>query len=85
MPTKMQICYNIATSYGDLRKYTVEENIEKEIAEYIAMRGYTNIGNSMCEIGRYITAIDCFSNALLIKDVFAMAILNLSFTLFRYH
>jgi len=31
VPTKMQICYNIATSYGDLRKYTDERNIEKEI------------------------------------------------------
>ena len=112
VPTKMQICYNIATSYGDLRKYTEEEHIEKEIyyfryaidlyeteylldhcnekdierkvAEYIAMRAYTNIGNSMRNIGRYITAIDCFNNALLIENAFAMASLNLSFTLFDY-
>jgi len=113
VPTKMQICYNIATSYGDLRKYTDERNIEKEIyyfryaidlyeaeylfvfdeeegnierkiAKYIAMRAYTNIGNSMKHVGRYITAIDYYNNALLIENTFAMVSLNLSFTLFRY-
>ena len=112
VPTKMQICYNIATSYGDLRKYTDEINIEKEIyyfryaidlyeteylftfdddenverkiAKYIAMRAYTNIGNSMRHVGRYIVAIDCYNNALIIENKFAMASLNLSFTLFHY-
>jgi len=112
IPTKMQISYNIANAYGDLRKITEEKYFEKEIyyfryaidlyeknffeiddgntnnaennvAKYIAMKVYTNIGNSMRAIGRYISAIDCFNNALLINNTFAMASLNLSFTLFR--
>ena len=67
VPTKMQICYNLATSYGNLKNYTNEEHtekeiyyfryaldlyetayllgcdneIEKKIADYIAMRTYT--------------------------------------------
>ena len=111
-PTKIQLCYNIATAYSDLRKITDEINMEKEIyyfryaldiyekrfylyhdeyntaeeriANFIATKVYTNLGNSMREVGRYITAIDCFHNALAIDLTFAMASLNLSFTLFRY-
>lgn len=115
IPTKMQISYNIANGYHDLR---VIENIDNEaylekelyylrnaldmyeshfdddddsindaetkVAKYIAMRSYTNLGNALRVLGRYIAAIDCFQNALLISNDFAMASLNLSFLLFRY-
>lgn len=113
IPTKMQIGYNIANGYHDLRILTQEENLEKEIyylrnvldmyeyhfwigdeqnldepiikvARYIAMRTYTNIGNTMRITGRYIAAIDYFNEALLIENAFAMASLNLSLTLFQY-
>jgi hypothetical protein len=111
IPTRMQISYNIATAYGNLRIFTGVEYIEKEmyyfryaidlyetnflvidrqdcpetrVAENIAMKAYTNIGNSMRNIGRYIAAIDNYNNALLIQNSFAMASLNLSTTLFSY-
>ena len=58
--------------------------IESKVAKYIAMRSYTNLGNAFRILGRYIAAIDCFHNALLISNDFAMASLNLSFLLFRY-
>ena len=114
LPSKMQLYYDIATAYHDIRllnKKYCEDYLEKEIfnyrksldlfedrqeldnleennvfnvCQYIAMRCYTNLGNSYSDIGRYISAIDCFSNALLINDNFAMASLNLSRLLFRY-
>lgn len=115
VPTKMQISYDIANGYHDLRiinNIDNESNLEKEIyylrntldmyesnfsdkndsindsetqvAEYIAMRSYTNLGNTFRALHRYIAAIDCFQNALLISNNFAMASLNLSFLLFRY-
>ncbi|WOO38099.1 LA2681 family HEPN domain-containing protein [Anaerocolumna sp. AGMB13020] len=113
IPTKMQISYDIANGYHDLRILTQEKNLEKEIyylrnvldmyeyhfevgneqnlyepitkvARYIAMRTYTNIGNTMRITGRYIAAIDYFNDALLIEKAFAMASLNLSLTLFQY-
>lgn len=115
VPTKMQISYDIANGYHDLRIINNIDNesfLEKEIyylrntldmyesnfsdkndsindtetqvAEYIAMRSYTNLGNTFLALHRYITAIDCFQNALLISNNFAMASLNLSFLLFRY-
>lgn len=111
--TKMQIHYDIANGYHDLRTIEgvySEHYLEKElyhlryaldmyesnfydtdsnsgevkVAQYIAMRSYTNLGNTYQVIGRYIAAIDCFQNALLISNDFAMASLNLSFLLFRY-
>jgi len=116
VPTKMQIFYDIANAYHDLRRIDGEneqyiekevfffrsvldlfesnfdaceqmsddENIECDVAKYIAMRSYTNLGNTFKAIGRYIAAIDCYQNALLISDDFAMASLNLSFSLFNY-
>lgn len=115
VPTKMQISYNIANGYHDLRTINNIDNesyLEKEIyylrntldiyesnfldkndsindtetqvAEYIAMRSYTNLGNAFHTLHRYIAAIDCFQNALLINNGFAMASLNLSFLLFYY-
>lgn len=112
-PTKMQLYYDIAGAYHDLRIiegenkecYLAKEiyslrsalNIyesnfrddesnspEVKIAQYIAMRSYTNLGNAYQTIGRYIVAIDCFQNALIISNEFAMASLNLSFLLFEY-
>lgn len=59
-------------------------NMEIQVAEYIAMRSYTNLGNAFHTLHRYIAAIDCFQNALLINNEFAMASLNLSFLLFHY-
>ncbi len=115
IPTKMQICYNIANGHHDFR--TIEktdselhlekeiyylrttldmyennfpddddsiDNIESKVAKYIAMRSYTNLGNAFRALNRYIAAIDCFHNALLISNGFAMASLNLSFLLFHY-
>ena len=113
IPSKMQIYYDIANAYHDLRiieKVSQEVYLEKElyysrlaldiyesnfydnstasaevtVAQYIAMRLYTNLGNAYQSIGRYIVAIDCFENALLISNDFAMASLNLSFLLFEY-
>lgn len=113
IPTKMQIHYDIANAYHDLRmiegvyseRYLEKElyhlrcaldmyetnyydadsdNAEVKVAQYIAMRSYTNLGNAYRALGRYIVAIDCFQDALLISDDFAMASLNLSFLLFRY-
>lgn len=115
MATKMQISYDIANAYHDLRviegidkdSYIEKElyylrnavdiyesnfydddesinDIETKVARYIAMRSYTNLGNAFRVLGRYIAAIDCFQNALLISNDFAMASLNLSFLLFSY-
>ena len=113
IPTKMQIHYDIANAYHDLRMiegvyserylekelyhlrctldmyetnyYDADSNSAKvKVAQYIAMRSYTNLGNAYRALGRYIVAIDCFQDALLISDDFAMASLNLSFLLFRY-
>ncbi len=61
-----------------------EENEEKAVAKYIAMRSYTNLGNAMHNLGRYIAAIDYYHSALLISDDFAMASLNLSISLLNY-
>lgn len=60
------------------------KDAELKVARYIAMRAYTNIGNAMHVLGRYIAAIDYFKGALLIDNGFSMASLNLSFSLFRY-
>lgn len=113
IPTKMQIYYDIANAYHDLRVIegeNTEHYLEKEVyylrcaldiyesnfddddsdsaetkvAQYIAMRSYTNLGNAYRTMGRYIVAIDCFQNALIISNDFAMASLNLSFVLFSY-
>ena len=115
VPTKMQISYDIANGYHDLRiiqnidneSYLEKEiyylrntldmyecnfynndnpinDVEAQVAEYIAMRSYTNLGNVFHALHRYIAAIDCFQNALLISNNFAMASLNLSFLLFYY-
>ena len=113
IPTKMQISYDIANGYHDLRVIESINNevyLEKElyylrnaldmyeshfyddstndtetnVAKYIAMRSYTNLGNAFRVLDRYIAAIDCFQNALLISNDFAMASLNLSFLLFSY-
>ena len=113
VPTKMQISYDIAGGYHDLRILAQEGNLEKEIyyfrnaldmyerhfalndekkgdepitqvAKYVAMRAYVNIGNAMNVAGRYIAAIDYFNEALLIDAGFTMASLNLSLTLFKY-
>lgn len=115
IPTKMQINYDIANGYHDLRAiessnkedYFEKElyylrnaldmyesnfyddddsinDIESKVAKYIAMRSYTNLGNAFRVLGRYIAAIDCFQNALLISNDFAMASLNLSFLLLGY-
>lgn len=62
----------------------LEENEETAVAKYIAMRSYTNLGNAMHDLGRYIAAIDYYHNALLISDDFAMASLNLSISLLNY-
>lgn len=61
-----------------------EESNEISVAKYIAMRSYTNLGNAMHRLGRYIAAIDYFQAALLISKDFAMASLNLSFSLLNY-
>ena len=112
IPTKMQIHYDIANAYHDLRMiegaynerylekelyhlrcaldmyeskfYDDSNGAEVKVAQYIAMRSYTNLGNSYQALGRYIVAIDCFLDALLISNDFAMASLNLSLLLFRY-
>lgn len=113
IPTEMQIYYDIANAYHDLRiiegvdrECYLEKEIyhlkcvldmyernfmddksntpEVKVAQYVAMRAYTNLGNAYQAIGRYIVAIDCFQNALLISNDFAMASLNLSLLLFRY-
>lgn len=113
IPTKMQIHYDIANAYHDLRVIKGEysesylekelynlrctldmyennfcdddsDGVEVKVARYIAMRSYTNLGNAYQALGRYIVAIDCFQNALLISNDFAMASLNLSLLLFRY-
>ena len=114
IPTKMQISYDIANAYSDLRSISQdddESHLEKElyyyrktldiyesnfggvpsseekeatIARYVAMRAYTNLGNAFRVLGRYIVAIDCYQNALLISNDFAMASLNLSMSLFYY-
>ena len=113
IPTKMQVYYDIANGYHDLRILEEEYNeryFEKElynlrcaldlyeskyyeadsnsaevkVARYIAMRSYTNLGNAYQALGRYIVAIDCFQDALLISNDFAMASLNLSLLLFRH-
>ena len=110
--TKMQIHYDIANAYHDLRmiegvyseRYLEKElyhlrcaldmyetnyydadsdSAEVKVAQYIAMRSYTNLGNAYRALGRHIVAIDCFQDALLISNDFAMASLNLSFLLFR--
>ena len=67
--------------------YIINSNIitnTNDITNYSTMLNSvgTNLGNSYSDIGRYISAIDCFSNALLINDNFAMASLNLSRLLF---
>lgn len=54
------------------------------IANYIAMRSYTNLANSLRAVGRYISAIDGYHDALLLSDDFSMASLNLSSALFDY-
>ena len=114
IPTKMQLSYDIAGSYHDLREIENthnESHLEKElyyhrntldlyesnflyddsiddaeskVAKYIAMRTYTNLGNVFNTLGRYIAAIDCFQDALLLSNDFSMASLNLSYLLFRY-
>lgn len=112
IPTQMQIHYDIANAYHDLRmveEIYSERYLEKElyhlrcaldmyesnfyddsnsagvkVAQYIAMRSYTNLGNAYHALGRYIVAMDCFQDALLISNDFAMASLNLSLLLFRY-
>lgn len=113
IPTKMQIYYDIANAFHDLRmiegideEHYLEKEIyhlrcaldlyennyyddesdsaETKVAQYIAMRSYTNLGNAYQAIGRYIVAIDCLQNALIISNDFAMASLNLSLLLFRY-
>lgn len=61
-----------------------EESNEISVAKYIAMRSYTNLGNAMHRLGRYIAAINYFQDALLISNDFAMASLNLSFSLLNY-
>ena len=68
-------------TYSDEDKPTTTE---VEVAKYIAMRSYTNLGNAMRYLGRYVVAIDYYHNALLISDDFAMASLNLSFSLLDY-
>lgn len=115
IPTKMQLYYDIANAFHDLRVIQCNEEVEKEhylekeiyylrcaldlfennyttdesdsaevkVSQYIAMRSYTNLGNAYQAIGRYIVAIDCLQNALLISNDFAMASLNLSLLLFR--
>lgn len=67
------------THYDD-----ADNNPEAKVAQYIAMRSYTNLGNVYSKLGRYIIASDCFQNALLISNDFAMASLNLSILLFRF-
>lgn len=57
---------------------------ELRIAKYIAMRSYTNLGNAYRAIRRYIASINCFQNALILDESFAMASLNLSDLLFEY-
>lgn len=113
IPTKMQINYDIANAFHDLRtiegideEHFLEKEIyhlrcaldlyennyyngesdsaETKVAQYIAMRSYTNLGNAYQAIGRYIVAIDCLQNALIISNDFAMASLNLSLLLFQY-
>lgn len=42
---------------------------EVKVAQYIAMRSYTNLGNTYQVIGRYIAALDCFQNALLTQNL----------------
>ena len=65
--------------------YDDESNsAEVKVAQYIAMRSYTNLGNAYHAIGRYIVAIECLQNALIISNDFAMASLNLSLLLFQY-
>lgn len=54
------------------------------VADYIAMRSYNNLGNSMQFVGRYVESISNFYNALSIAKNFAMASLNLSYALFTY-
>ncbi|QWT56035.1 hypothetical protein KP626_03965 [Christensenella sp. MSJ-20] len=67
------------THYDD-----TDNNPEAKVAQYIAMRSYTNLGNAYNKLGRYIIASDCFQNALLISNDFAMASLNYSILLFRF-
>ena len=66
--------------------YENDNEIDDEtfVANYIAMRVYTNFGNSICAVGRYIEGINSYKNALLIRDDFSMASMNLSGALFEY-
>lgn len=70
------------TTYSDDEGLDEKEAIA--VVKYIAMRSYTNLGNAMHRLGRYIAAIDYFQDALLISNDFAMASLNLSFSLLNY-
>lgn len=62
----------------------IEVDDETFVANYIAMRTYTNLGVAICAVGRYIEGIHSYQKALLIRDDFAMASLNLSGALFEY-
>lgn len=61
---------------------TVQEDYS--LAQWIAMRCYCNLGNTLCETNRYIAAIDSYFAAICISDTFSMASLNLSAALFQF-
>lgn len=65
---------------------TEEEATEQEdysLAQWIAMRCYCNLGNTLCETNRYIAAIESYFAAICISEAFSMASLNLSAALFQ--
>lgn len=65
---------------------TEEEATEQEdysLAQWIAMRCYCNLGNTLCETNRYIAAIESYFAAICISEDFSMASLNLSAALFN--
>lgn len=68
-------------------EFALEETTDKEVyslAQWIAMRCYCNLGNTLCETNRYIAAIDSYLAAVCISDAFSMASLNLSAALFQF-
>lgn len=54
------------------------------VANTIITSVYTNLGNAMIVVGRYIPAIKYYRKALMLENASAMATMNLSGALFQY-
>jgi len=80
---KATLNFRIALKLYEYEKDTVND-IEQKLIDHLAMKCHVNLGNIMRTVGRYIFAIDSYNNTLLIDNGFAMASLNLSFTLLSY-